>query len=116
MVWIGILAMTKSNNISVDRRSENRFYYGICPIYVRVVTAGQSLKIHTQIENISQSGIYLHLPHNPNEGERLFTVAKLPGSVSIASFGRILRVELKHENHFGVAVGIERSRIFAGPG
>jgi hypothetical protein len=107
--------MRQNSTTSIERRSEIRVN-GVFPTYLRGVSAiGESFKAHTLIDNISEGGVYLQLPYSQLAGDIVFTVARLPSGVSIASFGQILRVEAKPNRLYGMAVAFKRPRILARP-
>jgi len=101
-----------------ERRHKARIYEPF-PVKVRgVERQGQAFEEDTLVENLSASGVYLHLPLNVEQGAKLFLVIQFLGAQSsdgivarVAVRGVVMRVEPKADGSYGLAVAIWHHRF-----
>ena len=105
------------SNLEIDRRGKSRVCASF-PVTVRGVdTNGERFKFDTVLDNVSSSGLYLHLPYPVVAGTRLFFVVQFsPASTSevlaprFAMLGVVRRAELKPDGVYGAAVAFTSRR------
>ncbi len=102
----------------VERRGKLRIYEPF-PATVRGVdAAGQVFESRTTLDNISASGLYLHLWQRLRPGTKLFLVTRFSTDPTgqlpaprVAIRGHVLRSELKEGGVCGLAVSIASFRF-----
>jgi hypothetical protein len=103
----------------VERRKKPRIYIPFL-IRVRGVDAeGKAFTVDTVGNDISTGGLYLQLPFRVNRGEKLFAVIRLSTSrdedaLRVAARGRVVRVEPRPQESYGVAVAFINYRCIEG--
>lgn len=98
---------------SLERRNKCRLYADL-PTKVRGKDAdGRPFEFDTQLDNLSASGLYLHLPVNLAPGARLSMVIDFLGAVKmhVAISGHVVRAESLASGDTGLAVVIENHRF-----
>ncbi|MGZ5011342.1 MAG: PilZ domain-containing protein [Methylobacter sp.] len=99
-------------NSSDKQRRRQKRWYGLLPVLVRGHYAdGRTFKTHTLVDNISDGGFYLQLPHCLLPCDRIFGLTLLPGGASLAAQGRIVRQEPQDHGLQGAAVCFSNSRL-----
>ena len=88
------------------------------PARVRGVDArGREFEVVTVLDNLSQDGLHVHLPHQVEKGMRIFVVFQLSTSpveetaTRVAVRGVVLRVEPRPPSLWGIAVAITSHRF-----
>ncbi|MGZ6005612.1 MAG: PilZ domain-containing protein [Candidatus Saccharimonadales bacterium] len=103
-------------NGSYKHRRRQKRWHGLLPVLVRGRYAdGRTFKTHTLVDNISDGGFYLQLPHCFLPCERIFGLTRLPGGASLAAHGRIIRLETQGHGLSGLAVRFSNSRLISAP-
>lgn len=100
-------------NTTSNRRRDERLNKQL-PVFVRSQNAeGQRLKFSTTTDNISQGGMFLHLPDVLLPGSLLFAFIRLPSQAGMAIIGRIVRTEDKGMSMIGLGIQFNQIRLFA---
>jgi len=88
------------------------------PAHVRGIDQdGEEFALDLLLENLSASGLYLHLPRKVRSGTRLFTVIYLSAggdnfqAARVATRGVVVRTELRPDGTYGVGVVFSSSRF-----
>ncbi len=101
-----------------ERRRKSRIYI---PFLVRVRgvnTKGEVFEVHTAVENLSASGLYMALRHNVAPGRPLFVVLTLATYSAvekpvarIALRSLVQRAEAAANGLYGIAIKFTKSRF-----
>ena len=88
-----------------------------CPVFIHGITEnGERIKkIHTITDNISQSGLFLQMPQALKPGSVVFVFAQLLSGARLAARGKVVRVEEKEHDLFGLAVCLTQLRLIPPP-
>ena len=103
---------------SAERRSKPRLQVS-CAALVRACDAtSQRIEEDAFLDNVSASGIHLHLSHPIERGSRLFVLFRLSTlpfdqerAPRIAARGVVIRAEPQPEGTFGLGLKLERYRL-----
>jgi PilZ domain len=106
--------MPKAEIPDVDRRSRQRFITCL-PVGVRTQPGGPELSAHTR--DVSTNGIFLYTESRMTEGSDVDLILILPPELTsgekcwVCCHARVVRVEERPGNGFGVAAAIQRMEI-----
>jgi hypothetical protein len=106
----------------MERRSMPRIELPFPAIVRGVDRCGERFELHTPLDNLSATGLYLRLARPVEPGATLFIVVRLtttPGQWTVgpgvAARGTVLRVDPRSGGAFGLAVAFRRHRfLYAG--
>lgn len=73
------------------------------------------VELDASLEQISALGAHLELGVPLQAGTRVFTVVKLPAGARVAARGVVVRVELRPDGLFGLAIQFTRARLLVSP-
>ena len=83
-------------------------------VFVRLNSGnGQRVKIHTAIDNISSSGLFMRLPQQVDVNTQLFSFIRMSNKVGLATVGKVVRTEKKTDGLIGTAVCFSKSRLLS---
>lgn len=95
-----------------SNRRERQRSYQVFPVIVRGIGAnGQKIKVSSLTDNFSSSGLFMQLAYEMQTSSQLFMVVYLPGNLSFAATGRVVRTEEKNCGLVGTAVCFKQTRL-----
>ncbi len=106
--------MPKAEILDVDRRSRKRLVTRL-PVGVRTQPGGPELTAHTR--DLSTNGIFLYISSRMTKGSDVDLILILPPELTsgekcwVCCHARVVRVEERPGNGFGVAAAIQRMEI-----
>ena len=103
--------------LGADRRGKPRIYEPFVVKVAGIDNSGERFRFETALDNISSSGLYLHLPQVLEPGARLFLVVGFSPAATVevlaprfAMRGVVIRTEWAPDGLCGVAVAITSHR------